>query len=205
VSSPDFDEWFQLKIRTLASGATVTVAAVPAGQGSGLPHPISHLSWSADNRHVAVSISPPADNDGWAVNLVDTAQAHYYMAGSGVVTVPVSGSPDPEGTYFREADFMPNGELFVSRACCAGVPVVNSSRLMWEVTTSGAFVHQVAIGYPHLEHTSLDVSSDGQWLLYVAGTPSYVAGTPPTGTLYVAQGRATRRELTTGISAAARS
>jgi hypothetical protein len=76
------------------------------------------------------------------------------------------------------------------------VPVQNTSRLMWEVSTSGAFVHQVAIGYPNLDHSSLDASSDGRWLLYVAHTVD-------AATLYVSQGGATPRELTTGIFAAA--
>jgi hypothetical protein len=67
---------------------------------------------------------------------------------------------------------------------------------MWEVTTSGAFVHQVAIGYPNLDHSSLGASSDGRWLLYVAHTVD-------AATLYVSQGGATPREVTTGIFAAA--
>lgn len=57
-ASQDLDEWYQLEIRTLSSGATITLAAVPAAQDTGLPHPISHLSWSADNDHLAVSMQP---------------------------------------------------------------------------------------------------------------------------------------------------
>jgi hypothetical protein len=196
VSSPDLDEWYQLKIRTLASGATETLAALPAGQGTGLPHPISHLSWSADNSHLAVSIAPPQDNDGWAVNLVDTSQAHYFVAGIGVATVPVTGSPDQGGTFLGEAVYMPDGGLFVSRACCQGWPPRGVSSLMWEVNSSGGFVHQVAIGDPAYGHDSLDVSSDGRWLLYVAHTVD-------AATLFVSQGGATPRALTTGIFAAA--
>lgn len=51
----------------------------------------------------------------------------------------------------------------------------NTSRLMWEVSTSGGYLHQVALGYPTLEHTSLAASSTGQWLLYLAGTGLYVS------------------------------
>ncbi len=196
VSSPDLDEYFQLKIRTLSDGATTTLAAVPAGQGSGLPHPISHLSWSADNTHIAVSIAPAQDNDGYQVNLVDTGQAHYFVTGAGVVTVPVTGSPDPDGTVLGEADYLPNGDLFVNRFCCEGWPGSSVSSLMWEVTASGAFVHQVALGNPAYGHSSLDVNSDGRWLLYVAHTVD-------AATLYVSQGGATPRELTTGLIAAA--
>jgi hypothetical protein len=56
------------------------------------------------------------------------------------------------------------GDLFISRACCAGVPVRNTSRLMWEVTPAGALVHQVAIGYPNLEHVSLAATGSCTWL-----------------------------------------
>lgn len=196
VASPDLDEYYQLKIRTLSSGATVTLPALPAGQGTGLPHPISYLSWSADNTHLAVSIEPPQDNDGWAVNLVDTGQAPYFVAGAGVLTVPVSGSPDPQGTYLAEAVYLPDGDLLVSRACCQGWPPRSTSSLMWEVNASGVFVHQVAIGDPAYVHSSLDADSDGRWLLYVAHTVD-------AATLYVSQGGATPRALTTGIFAAA--
>lgn len=195
-AGPDLDEWVQLKIRTLSSGATVTLAALPAGQGTGLPHPISHLSWSADNNHLAVSISPAEDNDGYQVNLVDTAEAHYFVAGAGVVTVPVTGSPDHLGTVLGEADYLPNGNLIVDRFCCQGTPGISLSSLLWEVTTSGAFVHQVAIGDPAYGHSNLDSTSDGRWLLYVAHTVD-------AATLYVSQGGATPRALTTGIFGAA--
>jgi len=191
-NTTDLTALYQVKIRTLSSGATVSLAANPTSEDNGLPVPISHLSWSADDQHLAVSIASAEDNEGWDVTLVDTAQAQYFRAGAGVVSVPVTGSPTPQQSYLREGVYMPNGDLFVSRACCAGIPPQNTSRLMWEVTTSGVLVHQVAIGYPNLDHTSLDVSSDGQWLLYLAGND-----------LYVSQGGATPKELTTGLIAAA--
>jgi hypothetical protein len=191
-SNPDMVPLYHLAIRTLSSGATVNLPMVPTGQDSGLPAPISHLSWASDNDHLAVSIYAVEDNEGWNLNIVDTSQAPYYLSGTGVTSVPVTGSPTAQRSYLREGVYMPNGDLFVSRACCAGVPVRNTSRLMWEVNTSGALVHQVAVGYPNLEHVSLDVSSDGRWLLYLAGT-----------TLYVSQGGATPRELTSGLIAAA--
>jgi hypothetical protein len=182
---------FNLDIRTLSSGTTTSLPMVPAGQDSGLPSPISHLSWSADSEHLAVSIASAEDNEGWALNLVDTATAQYYFSGAGVTTVPVTGQ-DTQQSYLREGVYMPSGDLFVSRACCAGIPVQNTSRLMWEVATSGALVHQVAVGFANLDHTSLDVSQNGNWLLYLAGT-----------TLYLSQGGATPKELTTGMIAAA--
>jgi hypothetical protein len=188
----DLTPLYQVNIRTLSSGTTVSLAPVPAAQDSGLPEPISHLSWAADDQHLAVSIGQVEDNEGWDVTLVNTAQAQYYLTGAGVVSVPVTGNPTPRQSYLYEGVYMPNGDLFVSRACCAGIPPQNTSQLLWEVNTAGVLVHQVAIGFANLVHGSLDVSSDGQWLLYLAGND-----------LYVSQGGATPKELTTGLIAAA--
>jgi hypothetical protein len=191
-SAPDLVPLYHLDVRTLSSGATTSLGMVPSGQDSGLPAPISHVSWAADNDHLAVSVAAIEDNEGWNLVLVDTAQARYYLTGTGTRTVPVTGSPDKDRSYLREGVYLPGGDLFVSRACCAGVPVRNTSRLMWEVTPAGALVHQVAIGYASLDHTSLDVSQDGTWLLYLAGT-----------SLYLSRNGGTPRELTTGLIAAA--
>jgi len=191
-SSNNFLTLFHLEVRTLSSGATQSLGMVPASQYSGLPIPISHVSWAPDSRHLAVSIAASQDNEGWGVYLDDTASAQYYLAGSGTTLLPVTGQPTPQQSYLREGVYMPNGNLFVSRACCGGIPVSNTSRLMWEVNTSGALVHQVALGYATLDHTSLDVSADGNWLLYLAGND-----------LYVSHGGATPSKLTTGLIAAA--
>jgi len=183
---------YHLDIRTLSSGATSSLPMLGPGQDGGLAYPISHLSWASDNDHLAVSIASPEDNEGWNLNILDSSQAPYYLSGTGVVSVPLTGSPTPQHSYLREGVYMPNGDLFVSRACCRGVPVRNTSRLMWEVGTNGALVHQVAIGFPNLEHVSLDVSSDGNWLLYLAAND-----------LYVSDGGATPRKITSGLIAAA--
>jgi len=183
---------YHVKIRTLSSGATVSLPMLAPGTGSGLPYPLSHLSWASDNDHLAVSIASPQDNEGWNLNILDTSQAQYYLSGTGVVSVPVTGSPASRQSYLREGVYMPNGDLFVSRACCGGFPVHNTSRLMWEVTVGGALVHQVAIGFPNLDHVSLDVSSDGNWLLYLAAND-----------LYVSAGGAAPRKITSGLIAAA--
>lgn len=183
---------YSLKIRTLSSGSTTTVPMVgPGCQCGGLPTPISHMSWASDNDHLAVSVAAMQDNEGWGVSLVDTAVAHGFWNGTGVTNLPVTGT-DSQQSYLREGVYLPNGNLFVSRACCGGEPVRNTSRLMWEVNTSGALVHQVAIGYVNLDHTSLDVSADGNWLLYLAGND-----------LYVSHGGATPSKLMTGLIAAA--
>jgi hypothetical protein len=191
-SNPNLVPLYSLVVRTLSTGATKAYPMVPSGQDSELPAPISHLSWATDNDHLAVSVSAIQDNEGWNLVILDTAAAQYYLTGPGTTTVPATGEPSPARSYLREGVFMPNGNLFVSRACCAGVPVRNTSRLMWEVSTNGALIHEVAIGYPKLDHTSLDVSSDGQWLLYLAGHD-----------LYISHGGARPNELTGGLIAAA--
>jgi hypothetical protein len=108
----------------------------------------------------------------------------------GVTAVPVTGSA-AQRSYIREGIFLPGGNLFISRACCGGVPVQNTSRLMWEVSASGGLVHQVAIGYPNLDHVSLAATSTGQFLLYLAG-----------GDLYVSENGNTPSKLTSGLIAA---
>jgi WD40-like Beta Propeller Repeat len=191
-SNADLTALYKMVVRTLGTGAEVAYQAVPAGQGSGLPLPISHLSWSADNQHVAVSLAQVQDNEGYGLTLVDTAAAKYYVSGAGVTRVPVTGQPTPRDSYLREGVYLPGGDLFVSRACCTGFPPRNTSRLMWEVSPSGALVHQVAVGYATLEHTSLAATGSSRWLLYLAGQD-----------LYVSRGGATPRKLATGLIAAA--
>lgn len=193
AGSTDPVSLYHLEIRKLSGGGPVTaLRAVPASQDSGLPSPISHLSWSSDNVHLAVSIAAVQDNEGWGVNLVDTSRARYYLSGTGVTSVPVTGSPTPQQSYLREGVYMPDGGLFVSRACCGGDPPRNTSRLMWEVGTDGLLTHQVAVGFATVDHTSLDVSADGGWLLYLAGND-----------LYVSPGGARPHRLRTGLTAAA--
>jgi len=188
----DLTSQYKLVVRTLSGGGQVIYPMLAPGQSSGLPYPISHLSWSPDGTHLAVSISSAEDNEGWNLVILDTATARYYLSGAGDVSVPVTGQPSTSDSYLREGVFMPDGNLFVSRACCAGVPVRNTSRLMWEVNPAGALVHQVAIGFANLDHTSLDASASGKWLLYLGGD-----------ILYVSHDGHTPKQLATGLIAAA--
>lgn len=193
-STANFAKSFKLVIRTLNSGAEQVLPLPPEQVSGGLPSPISHLSWAPDSTNLAVSISQLQDNEGWSVNLVDTSVAKYYTPpgpDSGVLTVPVTGQPDTQRSYLREGIYLPDGNLFISRACCAGVPVRNTSRLLWEVTRGGAFLHQVAIGFPNLDHNSLAADPSGRWLLYLAG-----------GTLYVSENGNRPTSVTRGLIAA---
>jgi hypothetical protein len=164
---------------------------LPAGQPGGLPAPISHVSWAPDGTELAVSIAAIQDNEGWQIMLMDTATAQNYLGGTGDTPVPVTG-PDRRRSYWREGVYLPGGNLFVSRACCAGEPVRNVSKLMWEITPAGVLKHRVAIGFPGLDHTSLAVNRSGKWLLYLAGMG-----------LYVSQKGARPRQVGSGLIAAA--
>jgi hypothetical protein len=166
---------YTMVIRTLSTGTQAVYPMLPSGQNTGLPAPISHLSWSRDGSSIAVSIASVQDNEGWNLVLVNTATAKDYLSGPGDVSVPVTGSPSAQRSYLREGVYMPNGNLFVSRACCGGFPVHNTSRLMWVVNTEGVLQHQVAIGFASLDHTSLAASRNGAWLLYLAGNILYIS------------------------------
>jgi len=175
-NTPNLGALYKLVIRTVTSGAEQVLPLPPQVQKGGLPSPISHLSWAADSTRLAVSTFAVQDNEGWNVWIVDTSVAKYYVQpGAGVTFLPVTGSPTPQRSYLREGIFLPDGDLFISRACCGGVPIHNTSRLMWVVNTSGSLVHQVAIGFANLDHYSLAADAGGQWLLYLAGHDLYVS------------------------------
>jgi WD40-like Beta Propeller Repeat len=176
----------QLMIRALAGGQTVTIPQEPLTQ-EGIPQPISHLSWSPDGSHLAVSLGPIQEQAGWAVNLLDVATAQYYQSGTGVSTVTSANEDVAKGGYLREGVYLPDGDVFISQACCTGTgPLAkpDASRLLLEVNQGGTVTRQVAVGYPTLTHDSLAVSANGGWLLYLGG-----------GDLYVSKGGATPTEL----------
>ena len=124
----DLSAQYDLVTRTLSSGVERIYPVLPPGQSSGLPAPISHLSWAPNGTELAVSIAAIQDNEGWQIALLDTATAQNYLGGTGVTPVPMTG-PDRRRSYWREGVYLPDGNLFVSRACCAGEPVRNVSKL----------------------------------------------------------------------------
>jgi hypothetical protein len=174
---------FKIVVKTLSTGGEQIIGLPPSVRRSQLLPPISHLSWSSDNSALAVSTSAVADNEGWALYVAVVGDAKYYVGpNAGVTDIPLSGGPTPQRSYIREGVFLPDGNFFISRACCAGVPEQNTSRLLWEVNLNGGLIHQVAIGYPTLDHYSLDVDPSGKWLLYIGGNDLYVSqgGNRPT-------------------------
>jgi hypothetical protein len=191
VDASDPGTAFKVEIRTLSTGATVSIPELPPTQ-VGLPSWVTHLSWAPDNDHLVVSVEGVQDNEGWALDILDTSTAHTYLPGAGVTTVPVTGASPDGQSYWSEGAYLPNGDLFVVHSCCAGVPAKTDAQLMWEVQPDGAMVRQVAIGFVNSTHNSLDVSPDGNWLLYLGG-----------GDLFVSQGGARPTQIATGLVAAA--
>ena len=70
---------YTLVIRTLSTGTQAVYPQLPAGQDTGLPAPISHLSWSPDGGTLAVSIASVQDNEGWNLILLNPATARDYL------------------------------------------------------------------------------------------------------------------------------
>jgi hypothetical protein len=185
---------YTLVVRDLRSGRETSFPMSPQLVSNGLPFPISHLSWAPDGARLAVSIEAPEDNTGWALVVIDTRTDRYYHTTT-TEGIRVTSGPSPGQSYYREGVFMPDGDLFVDRVCCAGIdptrPAVTST-LMWEVAPTGTFVRQVATGFNDRDHTSLDADPTGRWLLYLSGPD-----------LYVSQDGRTPSRLTTGPVAAA--
>ncbi|MGH9029631.1 MAG: TolB family protein, partial [Acidimicrobiales bacterium] len=179
---------YTLVVRVLATGVETTYPVSPT-LANGRPNPIDHVSWSFDGRELAVSIEGGQGDDGWQLVVVHPATDDYYFSGSGV---SLTGA-DASSSYYREGTFMPDGELFVNRICCEGPGATVTSTLMLEVDPStGAIVHQVAIGILGNDHTSLDVDPSGHWLLYLSGNE-----------LLVSENGERPNELATGFEAAA--
>jgi hypothetical protein len=181
---------FKVDIRTVSGGATVSIPEIPTTQ-QGLPAPVTHLSWASDNVHLAVSTQPAQDNEGWALDLLDTTSAQTYEPGAGVTTVPVTGASPNGMSFYSEGVYLPDGNLFVVHRCCQGIQGKNDAPLLMEIQPDGALVRQVAIGFATTSHDSLDASKDGNWLLYLGGSD-----------LYVSQGGARPKQISNGLVAA---
>jgi hypothetical protein len=161
-------QW-KLVVDNLSTNVVKALPMTPDAVSSGLPFSISHLSWSADGSRLAVSIAAPEDNEGWALNLVDPTSASYYF-GDSTPTVPLPAGQTSSGWYWREGVFQPDGNLFVVKQCCAGLPQKRTSVELDQVNpTSDTTLRTVAIGLTDVDHTSLSVDTTGTWLLYLSG------------------------------------
>jgi hypothetical protein len=181
---------YTVVIRNLTTGVEHVYPASPKLTSTGLPVPISHLSWSADGSHLAVAISAVEDNEGWNLAVMDPATDAYFYSPTST-TVPVTGAQASQ-SYYREGVFLPDAGFFVVRMCCAGVPPRVTSVSLQEVSATGAVEQVVAVGFTDRDHTSLAVDASGQWLLYLSGND-----------LEVSQGGHTPTMLASGLVAAA--
>jgi len=161
----------EVVVRNLAGGTETVLRQAPQ---PALPAPVSRLSWSPDSRRLLVSVAEAEDNEGWQLVVLDPATARYWTAAAayGGSAVPLPGLA---GSYYREGAYLPDGNLFVSQVCCAGVPARVTSSLMLEVTPSGQLIRQVAIGFKDRDHTSLDADPSGRWLLYLSGPDLFLS------------------------------
>ena len=143
--------------------------------GDGLISPVSHLSWSPGGAVLLVSSGPVQDNEGWQLNRLNIATATYYVPDNAQTAAKrdvLAATAQSPGSYFEEGVYLPDGNLFVDRVCCTGVPVKTTSNVLEKVSTAGAEISQVALGYLPRRHGSLDAVPG--WLLYLSGTELFV-------------------------------
>ncbi|WP_322756735.1 hypothetical protein [Frankia sp. Cas3] len=172
---------YQVVVVNLTTHAERRFPMPPGRAASGLPAPVTHLSWSPDGTRLAVSVGSAEDNEGWDLVTMSPSTESYYLQDDGSGAVPLTAAE--KGSFYYEGVYMPNGHLFVVRQCCGGYPPVTTSVLLQEVDpATGAPLRQIATGLTSKTHTSLDVDAGGHWLLYLSGTDLEVSsdGAKPT-------------------------
>ena len=198
---------FSVVVQTLATGAQRTYPS-PPGVPAALPFPITHLSWGPGGRQLAVSIGTVQDNSGQGLTLIDPATSRYYIpatyATTGAGTVQVTSGPYADDSEYVQGAFLPDGNLFVDRNCCAGVPPQHPfSNLFWIVTTSGHLVAQVAPASGSKLYSSLGADQSGHWLMYLSTSYNASGTSLLPGKLFISHNGAAGVLLTTGLAAAA--
>lgn len=170
----DITSGYQVVIVDLATHQAHHYTMAPQVAATGLPAPVDHLSWSPDGTRLAVSVTAVQDNEGWQLAVMNPATDTTYFKDDGSTSVPMPGVS--EDTFYREGVYLPNGHLFVARQCCAGYPPSTTNVDMLEIDPAdGKQVRSVAVGLTDRDHTSLDASADGHWLLYLSGKDLEVA------------------------------
>jgi hypothetical protein len=186
------DSAIAVVILNLATRAQTTYAAPPGENG--LIAPISHLSWSPSGEQLLISSGPVQDNEGWNLNRMNITTATYYLpdnAQNSAKRDVTAATAQSAGSYFEEGVYLPDGNLFVDRVCCAGTPAKITSNVLEKVNGSGTEISQVALGYLPRRHGSLDAVPG--WLLYLSGTELFI----------VADGHAAKPLSNFGFTAAA--
>jgi hypothetical protein len=198
---------FSVVVLTLATGTQRSFPS-PPGVPAALPFPITHLSWGPGGRQLAVSIGTVQDNSGQGLTLIDPATSRYYIPATydttGAGTVWVTSGPYADDSVYVQGAFLPDGNLFVDRNCCAGVPPEHPySNLFWIVTTSGHLVAQVAPASGSKLYSSLGADQSGHWLMYLSTSYNATLTTLLPGKLFISHNGAAGVLLTTGLAAAA--
>jgi hypothetical protein len=196
---------FSLLVRNLATGSQRSYPS-PSAVPSALPFPITNLSWGPGGRQLAVSIGTVQDNDGQGLVLISPATARYYIPATyGTTTagtVQVTSGPYANDSEYIQAAFLPDGNLFVDRNCCAGVPSPHpASNLFWIITPSGHLVAQVAPASGSKLYDSLGSDQSGHWLMYLSTSYNNTGLLP--GKLFISHNGAAGVLLATGLAAAA--
>jgi hypothetical protein len=175
LTAPPRGSKFTVVVRTLATRAE---QAYPApGSEPQLPYPVSHLSWAPDGGSLLVTVTPREGNEAWGLATLNLASSYlpsFWLPGSG--SIPITGRPDAALSYYEEGVHLPDGNLFVDRMCCRGVPVHTTSSLLQEITPSGQLVTQVGMGFLDRKHSSLDAYPGGKWLLYLSAHDLFLYG-----------------------------
>jgi hypothetical protein len=153
----------------LATGAVAVHPSAPAYVKSGLPAPISYLSWSPSSSELAVSMPGIEDGEGQNVQFMSAARGSYYSSPSNAQL------PIPSGiNYFAGATYLPSGNLLIANACCVGVDRNQSSwATIEEVRPSGALLRDVEV-HQTGGHSSLGVAAGGRYLFFLGGSTLYV-------------------------------
>jgi hypothetical protein len=169
---------YYVVVQPLPGGTPLVFSLPPSLVIARQSRTVNHLSWAPDNRRLAVSIDGGADDKQWNVFVMDTSTDHYFVPASGP-GVPVEAGG---GSYYREAVFAPNGNLFANVVCCSGAKTPTTT-IMAEVDLTGKTVHQISSGLTDRDHTSLAADAAGHWVLYLAGSDLVVSGDSATPTV----------------------
>jgi hypothetical protein len=186
------DSAIAVVILNLDTHAQTTYSAPPGENG--LIAPVSHLSWSPDGVQLLISSGPVQDNEGWTLNRMNITTSTYYLpdnAQNSAKRDVSAATAQSAGSYFEEGVYLPGGNLFVDRVCCAGEPAKVTSNVLEKVNVAGTEISQVALGYLPRRHGSLDAAPG--WLLYLSGTELFI----------VADGHAAKPLSNFGFTAAA--
>jgi hypothetical protein len=156
---------YSVAIRPLAGGAPATLPLPPSLVSEGQTRTVNHLSWGPDSKHLLVSIDGGGDNKQWNAFIVDTAVDRSYVPANG------GGVPVQQGAgfYYRQAVYLPDGNLFANLVCCSGAKKPTTT-ILSEVDPTGKTLHQISSGLTDRDHTSLDADASGHWVLYLAGS-----------------------------------